>query len=402
LIFNAMAGGHATIENLLQSEDVHSTASCLEALGVHFEGRKIFGMNGSFTRPEQPLQCGNSGTTMRLLLGLLAGQRFEATLTGDQSLQSRPMGRVSDPLSQLGASFDGPDGGRTAPLSVIGGSIHNCEVTSSIASAQVKTALMLAALQGQGTLVYSEPVVSRDHSERMLRSMGLSFDDWIESDGTHFIRLQGGQALTARDVTVPGDISSAAFFMVAGSIVPGSDITLENVGLNPTRTGIVDALTAMGGNISIQNRHENSGEPVGDVRVRSAELEGTVIDGSIIPRLVDELPVLAVAAAMARGTTVVGDAAELRVKESDRIDASVSLVRGMGVQAESSPDGFVIEGGGPGIKAGFDVDANGDHRVAMSAVVAGLVTSGETHIAGVDSIATSFPDFLPLIESLRV
>jgi 3-phosphoshikimate 1-carboxyvinyltransferase len=332
-------------------------------------------------------------------MGILAGQNLSATLTGDASLQGRPMGRVSTPLQMLGARFLG--NADRLPVTIHGGGIVNQRWVSPVASAQVKTAMMLAAIQGEGTLVYVEPHLSRDHTERMMRAMGIEIEETHYPDGRHEVRVSGGQQLIARDVDVPGDISSAAFFMVAASIVEGSNLVIEHVGLNPSRCGVLDVLRRMGADIEQLDAREVSGEPVADLRVRSSGLRGTEIGGSEIPRLVDELPILAVAAAHAAGPTVVRDAAELRVKESDRILGSASIVEGMGINVETTEDGFVIHGQGNRQMRAFEVDATGDHRIAMSAVVAGLSGNGETVIHGADAIASSFPQFMSFLENVR-
>jgi 3-phosphoshikimate 1-carboxyvinyltransferase len=399
LMFNGMASGTANATGLLESEDLQSTRRCLEALGVSIEGDRITGAAGTLQSPKRTLDCGNSGTTVRLLMGILAGQNISATLTGDASLQRRPMGRVSSPLQKLGARFSGSSD--RLPVTIHGGGIENQRWESPVASAQVKTAMMLAAIQGEGTLVYVEPHLSRDHTERMMRAMGIEIEEIHHPDGRHEVRVSGGQQLVARDVDVPGDISSAAFFMVAASIVEGSDLVIEHVGLNPSRCGVLDVLRRMGADIEQLDAREVSGEPVADLRIRSSGLMGTEIGGSEIPRLVDELPILAVAAAHAAGPTVVRDASELRVKESDRILGSAAIVEGMGINVETTEDGFVVHGQGTRQMKAFEVDATGDHRIAMSAVVAGLSAKGETVIHGACAIASSFPQFMSLLEKVR-
>jgi 3-phosphoshikimate 1-carboxyvinyltransferase len=399
LILNALAEGEARVTGLLDSEDVQATAACLSQLGVEINSGRVTGSAGGLDAPAMALDCGNSGTTMRLLMGLIAGQDLTATLTGDASLQSRPMGRVAAPLGRLGAQFFGAVD--TAPLTIRGGRLHNTYIASAVASAQVKTALMLAAVQGEGTLDFEEPSLSRDHTERMMRAMGVDFEDRITEDGRHHIRLVGPQRLQATDVDVPGDISSAAFFLVAASICPGSDLTLEHVGVNPSRTGILDALEMMGADIELCHLRVVSGEPVADIRVRGSQLKAATLDGPLIPRLVDELPVLGVAMAHAHGPSSVRNAAELRVKESDRVAGTVDIVSSLGAPALATPDGFDIVGMGGGVTQGISIDATGDHRIAMSALVAGLAAKGETRVFGGDSIASSFPGFLTLLEALR-
>jgi 3-phosphoshikimate 1-carboxyvinyltransferase len=279
--------------------------------------------------------------------------------------------------------------------------LENASIASSVASAQVKTALMLAAVQGEGTLDFEEPSLSRDHTERMMRAMGVDFEDRIEKDGRHQIRLVGPQQLRATDVDVPGDISSAAFFLVAASICPGSDLTLEHVGVNPSRTGVLDVLEMMGADLELLHHRVVSGEPVADIRVRASQLEAASLSGPLIPRLVDEVPVLGVAMAHAHGSSSVRNAAELRVKESDRVEGTVAIVTGLGAKAVATPDGFDIVGVGSGGTQGISIDATGDHRIAMSALIAGLAAEGETHVFGGEAIASSFPGFLKLLEGLR-
>ena len=336
---------------------------------------------------------------MRLLLGALAGQNFSAELTGDASLRARPMGRVTGPLSQLGARFDGDS--QTAPIHIRGGRLSNTTITSTVASAQVKTAVLLAGLQGEGTLSFSEPALSRDHTERMLDAMGVEFERTIDADGVHTIRLQGQQTPRAVDVEVPGDISSATFFLVAATIVEGSDITIEHVGVNPSRTGALDVLLRMGADITLQNEREVGGEPVADIRVRSSSLEPVRIHGPLIPRLVDEIPVLSVAMAHADGTSRIEDAGELRVKESDRIATTMGILNSLNVEAQEQSDGLTISGGSERSMTPPQIDAGLDHRIAMAALVAGLPLNGETSVGGADSINSSFPNFLDLVEQLR-
>jgi 3-phosphoshikimate 1-carboxyvinyltransferase len=338
------------------------------------------------------LDCGNSGTTLRLLLGALAGQTGFFALTGDASLRRRPMGRVVRPLRQMGAQIDGAGEGSRAPLSLRGAALQAGDLSVTVASAQVKSALLLAALRAEGTLRLQAPA-SRDHSERLLRAMGVTLD---EHDGA--LVMAGGQALQAVDVDVPADISAAAFFLVAGAITPGSALWLPGVGVNPSRTGVIDVLRRMGATITLEAARDLAGEPVADLRVGAGGLVGTIIEGAEIPRLIDELPVLAIAAAMAEGETVVRDAAELRVKESDRIATTVALVRALGVEAEALPDGFVIAGGG--LRRGCEIDADGDHRLAMAAAVASCVAPGPVQIVGAEAAAVSFPEFYTVLAAL--
>lgn len=395
LLFNALATGEARVSGLLRAGDVMSTWACLSALGVEIEDSgdvvKIKGCAGRLQEPNVLLDCGNSGTSFRLLCGLLAGQPFFSVLTGDKHLKKRPMRRITGPLSAMGARFWGPEDASRPPLGLQGGALVAGDYVSPIASAQVKTAMLLAAIQAKGCLRFDEPHRSRDHSERMLRAMGVEIQ---ESQGT--LLVAGQQSLTAQDVVVPGDISSAAFFMVGACIIPGSDLILEGVGLNPTRSGIVDALLAMGANLEILQLREVSGEKIADIRIRYSALKGTRIHGSIIPRLVDELPVLAVAAACAEGETVFEDAGELRVKESDRIAATAAGLLANGIEVEETADGMRIQGGR---LQGGRVDASGDHRIAMAFAIAALA-GGDSYIDDVDNVVTSFPSFRRLLSEV--
>ena len=396
LLFNAFAHGEARVEGLLRGLDVQATWGCLRALGVQIadEGDAVIirGVGGRFQEPHSVLDCGNSGTTFRLLCGLLAGQPIFSVLTGDKHLKKRPMKRVTGPLETMGARFWGRENASFPPIAIQGGHLQACDYTSPIASAQVKTAMLLATLQSEGVALFKEPHRSRDHSERMLRAMGVE----IQELGDGSLKIQGGQPLEARNVVVPGDISSAAFFMVAASIVPGSDLCIQGVGLNPTRTGILDALWEMGADICVEDEREVSGERIGDLRVRCTELKGTRIGGALIPRLVDELPVLAVAAACADGETSIRDAAELRVKESDRIAATAAGLAVNGIDVEETPDGMTIQGGA---LQGGHVSSAGDHRIAMAFAVAALA-GGESRIDDVANVQTSFPNFRALLSEV--
>lgn len=396
LMLNGFASGRARVRGLLDSEDVASTARCMTALGVTIteDGDSVIveGRGGRLVEPADVLDCGNSGTTIRLLTGLLAGQDMLAVLTGDSSLRRRPMARVSRPLAEMGARIDGRDGGGLAPLVVRGGPLINRTFRPAHASAQVKTALLLAGLQGAGTQRIIEPGQSRDHTERMLSAMGAT----LHRDGLT-VSLDGGQHLTACDVDVPGDISSAAFFLVAASILPGSELRLTGVGLNPTRSGILDVLWRMGADITVEGAREVCGEPIGDLIVRSAPLHGTTIGGAEIPRLIDELPILAVAAATASGQTTVTDAAELRVKESDRIATTVAMLASFGASISPRPDGFTVDGGAA-LRPG-SVHPRGDHRIAMAGAVAGLLVGCE--LSDPDCMAVSFPGFLSTLSALQ-
>ncbi|MBS4022178.1 MAG: 3-phosphoshikimate 1-carboxyvinyltransferase [Dethiobacter sp.] len=398
VILGALAEGETFIEGFLDGEDCLSTVSCMRALGVDIDvdGTSVrvkgAGLDG-LCEPENILDAGNSGTTARLLLGVLAGQPFYTVLTGDSSLRRRPMKRVTAPLKEMGARIIGRHQGGLLPLSVDGGKLSPLCYNSPVASAQVKSAVLLAGLFAAGETAVTEPAQSRDHTERMLAAFGAS----VKVDG-RTVSVSGRPRLLGQVVRVPGDISSAAFFLVAASIVPGSDLILSNVGVNPTRTGILDVLAEMGANIEYVNRREESGEPVADIRVRHSALRGVEIGGEIIPRLIDELPVLAVAALFAAGETVVRGAEELRVKESDRIAAMTVELGALGADIKALKDGFIVRGGRP--IAGAAVKSRGDHRVAMSLCIAALGAKGTVMLDSPDSIAVSYPDFLQTLHNL--
>ena len=400
LILNAIANGSATVTGISDGADVRSTAACLRAMGVSIEpldepgSFQVSGLGPNLQEPSDTLDAGNSGTSMRLLSGLLASQDFLSVLTGDGSLRTRPMGRIVQPLQQMGASIMGRGGDTLAPLAIRGGHLRSIEYEMPVASAQVKSCLMLAGLSAAGPTVLQQPALSRDHTERMMSAMGAR----IETDGLaltlHPTELQ------AVDVAVPGDISSAAFWMVAGLIHPNARVTITGVGLNPSRAGIIDALQMMGAGDSLllENERVEGGEPVADVVASSASLKGIDLGGEIIPIMIDELPVLAVAACFAEGDTVIRDAAELRVKESDRIATTVSELTRLGGKLEPRDDGMVIHGVGK--LAGADVESHGDHRLAMSMAVAGLAASGETVIHGAEDASVSYPTFWEHLDGL--
>lgn len=398
LLFGALAEGITCIDGFLASEDTRATADSLRAMGVRIdeelEQLRVHGIGMSgLSAPPSPLWMGNSGTTTRLLMGILAGQDFSAILQGDASLQRRPMDRVAVPLQQMGATISGQGSRCTLPVTIQGGHIHGIHYDSPIASAQVKSAILLAGLFAEGETSVTEPEKSRDHTERMLRGFGVS----VEEEGLT-VRIRGGERLHGHSIQVPGDISSAAFFLVAGAITPGAAITVRHVGINPTRSGILDVLHAMGVDFILSDERLVSGEPIADIAVRHAPLIGTEIGGSLIPRLIDELPVLAVAAAFATGTTVIRDARELRVKESDRIASVCRLLGAMGANLEEREDGMVIHGGSP--LHGATIECEGDHRIAMSAAVASIAAGVEDRIYNADTIATSFPTFSQLLRHL--
>ena len=395
VMLGALADGVTEIRDCLLGEDVRSTMGAFRAMGVEIEeleGGRLIRVHGcgieGLRAPSNPLDMGNSGTSMRLLTGILAGSGVPATLTGDASLCRRPMRRVTEPLARMGARLAAQPSG-TPPIVLEGGArLHGIEFEMPVASAQVKSAVLLAGLFADGTTSVTEPAPTRDHTERMLRGCGVRLD----VDGPR-VSLAGGQRLSAMQITVPADISSAAFFIVGASIAPGSDLWLPNVGVNPTRTGVLDILDAMGANIERHNPRTVGGEPVADLRVRAARLRGIDVDPALVPLAIDEFPVLFVAAACAEGVTRVRGAEELRHKESDRIATMADGLAAAGIRAEPVADGIDIEGGALG---GARVHSHGDHRIAMSFAIAALRASGTMTIEDAAPIATSFPDFVAL------
>jgi 3-phosphoshikimate 1-carboxyvinyltransferase len=399
VLFASIAEGDTTITGFLTGEDTLNTAKAVQSLGITVDGlgtsRLVVrgkGLDG-LSEPGGVLDLGNSGTGMRLLAGLLAGQDFFSVLTGDQYLRKRPMARIVEPLRLMGALIDGRAKGKLAPLALRGGGrkTRAIDFTSPVASAQVKSAVLLAGLYADGETSVQEPSKSRDHTERMFRFFGIEVKE-VENR----VAVKGRQVLRSPGtIDIPSDISSAAFFMVAATIVPGSDLLIRNVGVNPTRTGILDILSAMGADITLENRREQAGEPVADIRVRHRKLHAVEIAGDMIPRAIDEIPVLSVAAAYADGTTVIKDASELRVKESDRIATMANELRKMGVAIREFPDGMEIVG-----KERLDgavCESHGDHRIAMSMAVAGLAATKETVVRETGWIETSFPGFERLL-----
>lgn len=403
LMLGALADGETTIQGLLLGEDPRSTAACFRALGadisdLNTQSVRVRGIGlGKLLEPVDVLNAGNSGTTLRLMLGILASHegRF-FTVTGDDSLRSRPMSRVVKPLQQMGAEIWGRKDNSLAPLAIRGRSLQPIHYESPIASAQVKSCILLAGLLTDGQTTVTEPALSRDHSERMLKAFGANI---VVDPETCSASVIGPATLTGQSVVVPGDISSAAFWLVAGAIVPGSDLTIENVGINPTRTGVLEVLAMMGADITQENGREVAGEPVADLRVRAgAPLRACTIAGDLIPRLIDEIPVLAVAAAFAEGTTVIQNAEELRVKESDRIAVMAAQFNKMGARVTELPDGMEITGGTPLTAA--DVDSHTDHRIAMSLAIAALTAKGTTTINRAEAAAISYPEFVATLQSV--
>lgn len=402
LMLGAIAEGDTIIEGLLLGEDPRSTAACFRAMGakiseLNSQQVTVTGVGiGNLREPEDVLDAGNSGTTMRLMLGLLASHPNRLfTVTGDSSLRSRPMSRVINPLTQMGASIWGRKGNSLAPLAVQGRQLKPIHYHSPIASAQVKSCILLAGLMVEGKTTVTEPALSRDHSERMLQAFGATLD--IDTS-TNSVTLTGQPMLKGQKVIVPGDISSAAFWLVAGAIIPGSELLITNVGVNPTRTGILEALEMMEADISRENERQVAGEPVADLRVRSSQLKACEISGDLIPRLIDEIPILAVAAIFAQGTTVIKDAAELRVKESDRLAVMATELNKMGARITEFADGLEIIGGSSLI--GAEVDSFTDHRIAMSLAIAALNAQGQTIIHRAEAASISYPNFVVTLDNI--
>ncbi len=400
IMLASLAEGTSIIDGFLDSEDCASTAKCFKDMGVSIsraphpvsqrQAMVITGKGMRLSQPKDPLYVVNSGTTMRLLLGILAGQKFETLITGDESIKRRPMLRVVDPLRKMGASIHGRDGGNFAPIEIRGGQLAPIDFEMPVPSAQVKSCIMLAALFAEGASTINEPVLSRDHTERM-----FSYFDVRYSKDNGLISVLGTKNIFARNLSIPGDMSSAAFFMVAASIVPGAHIIIKNVGINPTRRGVIDVLTKMGADIQVENESLHCQEPRADISVRYSGLKGIEIGGSIIPNIIDEIPVLTIAAAAAKGTTTIKDARELRVKESDRLSTMGENLKKLGVKIEERQDGMLIEGGAT--FSGGVFDSHGDHRVAMSIAIAGLIAKEKVIIENTECIATSFPGFEKLL-----
>ncbi|HPW14348.1 MAG TPA: 3-phosphoshikimate 1-carboxyvinyltransferase [Nitrospira sp.] len=399
IILTALAEGLSQVTDYCRGEDCLNTMRAFQSLGVRIEetperltvhGKGMWGL----TEPFGPIDCGNSGTGIRLMAGLLAGQDFFTVLTGDESIRRRPMGRVVKPLRAMGATIAGRKGGELAPLAITGTRLKGMSYESPVASAQIKSSLLFASLYADGLTTISEPRLSRDHTERMFAYFGIPF----HRDGCT-VRIEGRPSIrwSGKTVVVPGDLSAAAFFIVGASIVPDSDVTVLSVGMNPTRTGLLDILRQMGAHIEVLNPREEAGEPVADLRVRSMPLRGVQIGPEQIPQTIDEFPILCVAAAVADGETVITGAEELRVKESDRIATMAAELRAMGARIEERPDGMVIQGlgrkGANGTLTGATCASHGDHRVAMSVAIGALTAAQPTQIQGTACIETSFPNF---------
>ena len=408
LMLSALAVGESRVTGLLEGHDVLATAAAMRAMGADIERRddgewRIHGVGvGGLLQPREALDMGNSGTSTRLLMGLVSTHPIIATFVGDASLSGRPMGRVIDPLSQMGADIAASPGGRL-PLMVRGlAPAVPLAYRLPMASAQVKSAVLLAGLNTPGITEVIEPVPTRDHSERMLRGFGADLTVETGGDGTRHIRIRGEADLTPQTIVVPGDPSSAAFFIVAALIVPGSDVTIANVGLNPTRAGLVEVLQAMGGDIELLNAREVGGEPVADLHVRHSALKGVEVDPAVAPSMIDEFPILFIAAALAEGRTTTTGLDELRVKESDRLSVMATGLQAIGARVEEKEDGLVIDGtGGDQLPGGETIAGHLDHRICTSFAVAGLVSRAPVTIDDIAPVATSFPNFEALLAGLQ-
>ena len=401
-LLNAISDGQAVVTNFCVGDDRSSMLGCLRGLGVEISesvqnGVETFTINGKgmdgLAEPSDYLYSGNSGTTMRLVSGLLAAQPFFSVITGDSSLRRRPMKRILTPLSMMGARVMGRGGGSLAPLAFNGGDLHGIEYQMPVASAQLKSCILIAGLFADGHTSVIQPAESRDHTERMMASMGAD----VEKNGLRLTVRRPSRPLNALDIQVPCDISGAAFWLVAGAAHPNARITVRGVGINPSRTGVLDVLREMGANIRMENVREVGNEPSADLVAESSDLRGVEISGDIIPRVIDELPVLAVAASRATGQTVIRDAAELRVKESDRISSTVAGLDSLGANIRETDDGMIIEGGSR--LAGAEVESYGDHRIAMSMAVAGLIADGATTIGESEAVDVSYPAFWDEMEN---
>ncbi len=398
IMFGSLAKGTTEITNFLQGADCLSTIACFKKMGIDIEnngdsvivhGNGLYGLK----KPEDILDCGNSGTTTRLISGLLSAQNFDVTLTGDESIKKRPMKRIMDPLSHMGADIRSLEGNGCAPLAITGKKLYGIHYTSRVASAQVKSAILLAGLYAEGETKVTEPYISRNHSEIMLKYFGAD----VTTEGTT-ASIRPAKELYGSRIDVPGDISSAAFFIAAGLLIPGSEILIKHVGINPTRDGILTVCRDMGADITLLNKNNGSGEPTADILVKTSTLCGTEIGGAIIPTLIDELPIIAAMACFAEGETIIRDAGELKVKESNRIEVMVKNLSAMGADVTETEDGMIIRGGNP--LHGAVIDSRLDHRIAMTFAVAGLCADGETQIKGAECVNISYPGFYRDLERL--
>ena len=404
MMIGGICEGITEIEGFSNGEDPWRTVSAMRALGVEVEEREDVlrvhgvGLHG-LKPPETEIDAGNAGTMMRLLSGILAGQRFETVLTGDEYLRGRPMRRIIEPLREMGAEISGVED-EYPPLTIRGGGLEPIRYDMPISSAQVKSCILFAGLYAQGRTAVIERAASRDHTERMLRAAGATVErSTLQDREGAVVSIEGEPSLAAQQIVVPGDLSAAAFFLVAATLVPESEVILRNVGLNPTRRGVVEALRRMGARVTIENERTVCGEPMGDLLVKSSSLKRIRIAGDLIPNVIDEIPILAIAATQVPGEVIIRDAADLRAKETDRISAMVENLRRMGAKVGEMPDGLIVEGGYT--LQGAEIDSFGDHRIAMAFAIAGLLAQDEVVIDGAEWVDTSFPGFFDVLESLR-
>ncbi len=401
VMFGALSQGTTEVEGFLPGADCLSTIDCFRRMGISIEeqgpdrllihGKGLHGLK----KPADILDTGNSGTTTRLISGILSGQSFETTLTGDASIQKRPMGRIIEPLSLMGASIESLNGNGCAPLRIKGHPLHGIRYTTKVASAQVKSAILLAGLYGDCPTSVTEPALSRNHTELMLNSFGAR----VQTKGTT-ATIEPGPRLAGQKILVPGDISSAAYFLAAGCITPDSELMIRNVGINPTRDGILRVCKMMGADVTILPIDSQTDEPMADLLVKTSDLQGCIVEGELIPALIDEIPIIAVMACFAKGTTVIRDAAELKVKESNRIDVMVENLSAMGAHITATDDGMIIEGGYP--LHGAHINSHLDHRIAMSFAIAGMNADGETEILGAECVDISYPGFYEDLKHLGI
>ncbi|MEH7460128.1 3-phosphoshikimate 1-carboxyvinyltransferase [Bacillus sp. JJ1127] len=399
VMFGAIAQGKTTIKGFLPGADCLSTIACFKEMGVEISqnGDEVVvngkGLEG-LQEPKNVLDVGNSGTTIRLISGILANTSFHSCIQGDSSIGKRPMKRVTNPLRLMGAKIDGREEGTFTPLTIRGGSLKAIEYVSPVASAQVKSAILLAGLTAEGVTSVTEPHISRDHTERMLEAFGVT----VTREGKT-VKIAGGQQLIGTDIQVPGDVSSAAFFLVAGAVIPNSKLVLQNVGMNPTRTGIIDVLKKMGAKLEIHSIHKDASEPAANITIETSSLQGIEISGEIIPRLIDEIPIIALAATQAEGITVIKDAHELKVKETNRIDTVVAELTKLGARIEATDDGMIIYG--KSALKGGTVNSHGDHRIGMMLAIAGCIADNKTVLEDAETVGVSYPTFFQELSKLQ-
>lgn len=404
IMFGSLARGTTEITNFLEGADCLSTIDCFRKMGINIEKKQnhiLVNGNGlrGLTEPTDILNVGNSGTTTRLISGILAGQSFTSVLSGDDSLNSRPMGRIMTPLNSMGANIISINNNNCAPLKIIPGKLHGIDYISPVASAQVKSAILLAGLYADGETCVTEPALSRNHTELMLNGFGASVSTTLHPDGTATAHIKPCEELYGQKINVPGDISSAAYFIAAGLLVPDSELLVKNVGINETRAGFIKVCEMMGADITLLNKKIQGGEPTADVLVKTSQLKGCTVEGDIIPTLIDEIPMIAVMAAFAEGTTIIKDAAELKVKETNRIDTVVNNLKAMGADIAPTDDGMIIEG--TGHLNGSDIESYLDHRIAMAFAIAALAAECETRIHNSQCVDVSYPQFFDTIETIK-